>query len=209
MAQVRDDAVANVADEPQQVVAVHGGVAEARSLAVPVRVQAAAADLQHRAVQALRGQGGGADLPGDRSGVVQRAVEAAREDMKTGVGGAGIRGTERVELFDGAIGIDYGERAGHQSQPLNPAGLAEDELDELTEQADPRFLARRGVPPVEDADQPVSVTRPWRRGTPVGVRQQQVDRRGAELEECLVGSDRVIAGVDRAQEAAVAGTEFR
>jgi len=106
LAQVRDDAVANVADEPQQVVAVHGGVAEARSLAVPVRVQAAAADLQHRAVQALRGQGGGADLPGDRSGVVQRAVEAAREDMKTGVGGAGIRGTERVELFDGAIGID-------------------------------------------------------------------------------------------------------
>jgi len=65
-----------VGDEPEQVVAVHRGVAEAGSLPVPVRVEAAAADLHQLAVQALRRQGRRADLARDRGGVRQRLVEA-------------------------------------------------------------------------------------------------------------------------------------
>jgi hypothetical protein len=96
-----------VRDEPEKVVAIYGAVAEASSLLVPVRVEAAAADLHYLTAQALRSQGSGTDLPGDRGGVLQRVIEAAREHVQTGVGSAGIRGTKRVELFDGTVGIDH------------------------------------------------------------------------------------------------------
>jgi hypothetical protein len=128
--------------------------------------------------------------------------------VQAGVGSAGVRGTKGVELFDGTISVDYDERAGHQPQPLDRARLAEHKLDEFTEETDLRFLMWRGVPPVKDADQPLGIARSGRPGTPVGVWQQQVDRRRAELKECLVGCDRVIVGIDRGQQAAVAVAEF-
>jgi hypothetical protein len=64
-------------DELEQVITVDRGVPEARSVTEPVRVQAPAADLHHRAFLALRRQGVGADLPGDRCRVVEGVVEAA------------------------------------------------------------------------------------------------------------------------------------
>lgn len=63
-------------DEPKKVVAIYGAVTEASSLPVPVRVKAATADLHYLAVQALRRQGSGADLPGDCGGMLQSVVEA-------------------------------------------------------------------------------------------------------------------------------------
>jgi hypothetical protein len=66
-----------VRDEPEQVVAIYGRVLETGSLAVPVRIEATAADLHHLAVQTSRRQRGGAHLPGDRGGVLERGVEAA------------------------------------------------------------------------------------------------------------------------------------
>lgn len=77
--------------------------------------------------------------------------------MQAGVGSAGIGGTERVELLDRPIGIDHHDRALRDPQPFHHARLAEHKLDELTKQADLRFLARGGIPPVKDADQPVRV----------------------------------------------------
>ncbi len=47
-----------------------------------------------------------------------------------------------------------------------------------------------------------------RGGAPVGVRQQQVKRGRAELQQRLVGGNRVVRDVDRAQNAAVAATEL-
>lgn len=111
-------------DELQQVGTVDGAVAEAGPLPVPVRVQAAAADLHRRAFQAFRSQGSGPDLPGHSGGVVECVVEAVRKDMQTSVGSTGIRGTERVEFLDGAIGIYHDERARHQPKPLYLPRLA-------------------------------------------------------------------------------------
>ena len=98
-------------DEPQQVGAIDRGVAEACSAPVPVRVKAATADLHHRAGPALLRQGAGADLPGDRRGMVQRVVEAAGRDAQASFRGAGIGGAERVELLDRAIGVDHDDGA--------------------------------------------------------------------------------------------------
>ena len=50
-AYIRDNTVTNVRDEPQEIVAIDGGIAEALSLAVAMRVQATTADLHHLAVQ--------------------------------------------------------------------------------------------------------------------------------------------------------------
>jgi hypothetical protein len=198
-----------VRDETQQIVAVDGRVTEARSAPVPVRIQAATADLHHLAGSALRRQGVGPDLPGHRGRVVQRIVEAAGRDVQPDVGGAGIRRAERVELLDGAIGVDRDERARQEPKSLYRARAAEHELDKLAEQPDPCFLPRRGVPAFEDADQPVRVAGRRRSRTPVGVRQQKVKRWGVELQQRLVSRDRVVADVDRAQDAAIAVTEFR
>lgn len=196
-------------DEPQEVVAVDGGVAEALSATVTMRVQAATADVHYLAVAALRGQGFGADLPGDRGGVIERVVEAVRRDVQASVGGPRVGGAERVQLLDGTIGVDDNDRARQQPQTLDRAVLAEHELDELAEHADPRFLPRRRIPPFEDADQPVRIPGARRRTVPVRVRQQQVERRRAELQERLIGGDRVVIDIDRAQDAAVAVTELR
>jgi hypothetical protein len=67
-----------VRDERQQVIAVDGGVTEPLTVPVPVRVQAATADLQHRAGLALRCERVDPDLPGHRRRVVEGVVEAAR-----------------------------------------------------------------------------------------------------------------------------------
>ena len=101
-------------DEPQKVGAVDRGVTEACSAPVPVRVKTTTADLHHLAGQALLRQGISANLPRDRGGVVQGIVKAAGIDVQTGVRGAGISGTERVELLDRAIGVDHNESARHE-----------------------------------------------------------------------------------------------
>jgi hypothetical protein len=129
--------------------------------------------------------------------------------VQAGVGGARIGGTERVELLDGTICIDHDKRARQESQSLYCAGLAQHELDKLAEKADPRFLPWRGVPAFEDADQPVRIAGARRRGTPVGVRQQEINRWGVELQQRLIGGEWVVVDVDRAQDAAVAVAEFR
>ena len=128
-------------DEPYQVLAIDRRVAEALSFTVPVRIKAAAADLHDRAGPALSRQGIGTDLPGDGGRMIQRGVEGVGDDMQPGVGGTGIGRAQRVELFDGTIGLYYDERAWQESKPFYPTGLAEHELDQLSEQADPRFLA--------------------------------------------------------------------
>jgi hypothetical protein len=74
-------------------------------------------------------------------------------------------------LPDGTIGIDNDEGARQEAHSLDTARLAENELDELAEEPDVRFLSRGRVPAVEDADQPVGVAATGRRATPVGVRQ--------------------------------------
>lgn len=67
----------------------------------------------------------------------------------------------------------------------------------------------RTVPAFEDVDQPLRVAGArWGRA-PVGVRQQQIDSRRSELEQCLIGGDGVIGYINRAQDPAVAITEFR
>jgi hypothetical protein len=196
-------------DELEQVITVDRGVPEALPVAEPVRVQAAAADLHHRTFLALRGQGVGADLPGDRCRMVEDVVEAAGHDVKAGVGGTRIGRAERVELLDRAVGVDHYQRARHQPEPLHLARTAENELDKLAEQPDPRLLLRRAVPAVENLDQPVGVSLARRSATVVGVRQQQVKRGRGELQQRLVRAHRVVLDIDRAQDAAVALTELR
>jgi hypothetical protein len=160
-----------VADEPEQVLAVDRGITEAFPFPEPVRVQAAAADFQHRAGQALGGQRAGSELPCHRRRVLKSAVEAVGHDIQAQVGGTRVGRAKRVELLDGTVGVDHYQRAWQQPEALHFTGMAEDELDQLTEQADPGLLPRRGIPPVEHADQPVGVTLTGRGAAPVGVRQ--------------------------------------
>jgi hypothetical protein len=129
--------------------------------------------------------------------------------MQPGVGRAFVAGTQRVEFLDGAIGIHHHQGARQQPQAFDGTRLAEDELDELAEQPDAGFLARGAVPALEHADQPVGIAVAGRRFVPVGVRQQQVNRRRTELEQRLIHGDRVVADIDRAEYAGVAVTELR
>lgn len=195
--------------EPQEVRAIDRGIPEALATPIPVRVEAAAADLHDRAGPALLGQGADADLPGDRGGMFQCVIEAAGAHVQAGVGGAGISRAERVELLDGAVRVDHDHRTRQQSQSFDRARLAQHELDELAEQADPGFLPGSGVPALEDADQPAGITGTWRWAAPVGVRQQEVNGGRAELQQRLVRGHGVVANVDRAQDAAVALAELR
>jgi hypothetical protein len=160
-----------VRDELDEVSAVDRGVPEAVPVPEPVRVQAAAADVHHRAGTALGRQRIDADLPGHRRRVVKRVVEAARHDVKAEIGGAGIGRAERVELLDGAIGIDDDQGAWQQPEPLHLTRKAEYELDELAEQPDPGLLPWCGVPAIEDPDQPFCVPAANRGRRPVSVRQ--------------------------------------
>jgi hypothetical protein len=146
-----------VIDEQPQVVAVDGGVTEAVSFHEPVRVQAAAADPHHRALQARLGKRVKPDLPGHSRRVIEGVVEAVRHDFEAGVGGALIGGAERVELLDRAIGIDHDQRARQQPEPLHVSRIAENELDHLAEQANPRLLPGRCIPALEHADEPLPV----------------------------------------------------
>jgi hypothetical protein len=66
-----------VGNEPEQILAVDGGIAEAFSCQETVRVQATAADLHDRASPADRRERFGTDLPGHRRRMVKRVVEAA------------------------------------------------------------------------------------------------------------------------------------
>ena len=195
-------------DELEQVPAVDGGLPEALTVPEAVRVQATAAGLHDRAGTALGRERVGADLPGDGRRVVKDVVKAVRHDVKAGVGRAGIGGAERVELLNGAIGIDDNQRAWQQPEPLHCARLPEDQLDKLAEQADPRLLPGGGVPALEDADQPFRIPRAGRSAVPVRVRQQQVKRRRAEPDQRLVRAHRIVARVDRAQDAAVTVPEL-
>jgi hypothetical protein len=160
-----------VRDELDQVRAVDRGVPEAVPVPEPVRVQAPTADVHHRAGTTLGRQGIDADLPRHRRRVVERVVEAARHDVKAEVGGAWIGRAERVELLDGAIGVDDDQRARQQPEPLHLTREAEYELDELAEQPDPGLLPRRRVPAIEDPDQPFRVPAARRDRRPVSVRQ--------------------------------------
>src|ERR1700733_5736766 len=87
--------------------------------------------------------------------------------------------------------------------------MAEDELDELAEQADPRLLTWRVLPAIENPDQPARVPGVMKAGASVGVWQQQVKRWGRELQQRLVRGHRIVLNIDRAQDAAVAVPEFR
>jgi hypothetical protein len=198
-----------VADEPEQVLAVDRGITEAFPLPEPVRVQAAAADIHHRALQALGGERAGADLPGHRRRVLKRVVKTTRHDVQAHVGGARVGGAERVELLDRTVGVDHHQRARQQPEALHRAGAAEDKLDQLAEQADPGFLPWRGIPTVENADQPVRVPVAGRGAAPVGMRQEQVKGRRGKLQQRLVRAHRVVVDVNGAQDAAVAVAELR
>lgn len=101
-------------DESEKGAAIYGRVVEADILPVTVGVEATAADLHHRAVQASRRQRGGADLPGDRGGMLQRVVEAVGGHMQVSVGSSRIRRTQRVQLLDGAVSVDYHKSARQQ-----------------------------------------------------------------------------------------------
>jgi len=140
--------------------------------------------------------------------VVKGLVEAARHDVQADVGRAGIGRAQRVELLDRAVCVDHDQRARQQPEPLGLARMAKHELDQLAEQADSGLLLGRVVPAVEDADQPVRVSVARRRRVPVRMRQEQVQSRGRELEQRLVGADRVVVGVNRAQDAGVAVLVF-
>jgi hypothetical protein len=161
-------------DQLEQVIAVDRGMAEALVVQEPVRIKAAAADLHDRAGQALGSERVHADLPGHCCRVVKRVIEAARPDGESGVGGAWIGRAERVQLLDGPVGVDDGQGTRQQPESLESAGLAEHQLDQFAEQPDPGLLAGRAVPALEDADQPPGIPGARRRGTPVGVRQEQV-----------------------------------
>jgi hypothetical protein len=79
-----------VGNEAEQVLAVHGGIAETFSRQEAMRVQATAADLHHRAGLAERRERFRADLPGHRRRMVKGVVEAVRHDVQAGVGGTGV-----------------------------------------------------------------------------------------------------------------------
>jgi hypothetical protein len=111
-------------------------------------------------------------------------------------------------LLDRPIGIDHDNRALSDSQSFRHSRLAEYELDELAKQADLRFLAWRGIPPVKDADQPVRIATTRRRRTPIGMREQQIESRRVEFEQRLIGGDGVVASVDHAEDSAIAVAEL-
>jgi hypothetical protein len=102
--------------------------------------------------------------------VIERGVEGVGQDVQSGVGSTRIRRAQRVELPDGPVGFHHDERGGLKPQTLYSTRTAQDQLDQLGEQADPGLLLGCRVPPFEDGDQPVRITGVRRRATPVRVR---------------------------------------
>jgi hypothetical protein len=201
-------AVADVLDERGQVGAVDRRITEPRTVPVAVGVQAPAADLHDGTGPARFGQGVLTELPGHRGGMVERGIEGIGDHVQAGVRGAAIGRAQRVELPYGPVRLDNDERAGQQPEPFCRARPTEYQLDHVDEQADVRFPLGCGVPAFEDRDQPVRVSRARWRAIPVGVRQQEVNRRRTELQQSLIGSLRIVAHIDGAQDAAVNLAEF-
>jgi hypothetical protein len=67
---------------------------EPRAFLIAVRVKAAAADPQDRALLALRRQRRGSGLPSHRGRMVKGSIEGIGGDMKSGIRGTGIGGTQ-------------------------------------------------------------------------------------------------------------------
>ncbi|BCK68614.1 hypothetical protein Srufu_025670 [Streptomyces libani subsp. rufus] len=78
------------------------------------------------------------------------------EDVEAGGSGALVGGFERVDLFDGAVGVDdQGDDRGEPDR-LAGAGAAQEEAEDFGE--DPYAGAGAAVPPqVEGGAQPVAV----------------------------------------------------
>ena len=104
---------------------------ETRAAPVAMRVETAAADPQHRTLLALRGQGVGTYLAGHRGRMAERRVEGVGADVQSGLGRAIIGGAQRVELLDGAVGVDHDQRARRQAQPLDRTRVTQYQLVEL------------------------------------------------------------------------------
>jgi tetratricopeptide (TPR) repeat protein len=77
LGQVRDDPIAHVRDQLEQVRTINRGIHEPLPLPEPVRVQTATADAHLRAGPALPRKRLGTDLPGHRRRVVKGVVEAS------------------------------------------------------------------------------------------------------------------------------------
>ena len=144
-------------DEAFQVGAVDGRVGEAAGVrVVAVGVIAAAAHLDQGAAAALGAEAVAAAAAGGHAGVRQGVVEGVVEDVEAGGGGALVGGFERVDLFDGAVGVDdQGDDRGEPDR-FAGAGATQEEAEDLGE--DPYPGAGAAVPPqVEDRAQPVAV----------------------------------------------------
>src|SRR5690242_21755786 len=96
-------------------------MAETRPALETMRVEAAAADTQHRTLLALHGQGVDTDLPGHRGRMAEGRVEGVGADVQSGLGRALVGGAQRVELLDGAVGVDHDKRARSQAKALDRA----------------------------------------------------------------------------------------
>lgn len=200
----------HVPDEALEIGAVHRGVDEAVSGPVPVRVLAAAADVQDGAGPAGGGQRVRSRLPGRHRGVAQHLVEGVAEDVEAGLGRAVVGRLQGVHLLDRPVGLHDHRFERRESQVLGRSRPAEQEGDARLEQADP-CLASSGPPPaVEHRAEPVAVALPVvvrRRGRPVAVRQEQVEGRRAQGEERVVRLHRVQGRVDDREDAGVGGRE--
>jgi hypothetical protein len=203
-----------MADESHEVRAIDRRVVEPGALAIPVSVEAAAADLKDMAGPALRGQRVRSQLPGHHARQRQSLVEPIAGYVKMCRCGAVIGHLEAVGQLDRAVSLDNHGCRGRKAKHFSRRITAEQQLHDLVEQPD--WRARTGIPVVEHGDQPVGVgsvrcaRHPAGRGhRPCSVGQQEVDPRRIPFAEGLVGGDRLIAKVDGAQEPAEKMPEVR
>ncbi len=138
--------------------------------------------------------------------MVQGVVEGVVEDVAPGGGRSGVGGLQGVDLLDGAVGVDDDGDDGRVAHRLGAGRHPEEQGDDLVEQPYGHGPFTGVEPEVEEADEPVAVGMRALRGgreRVVGVRQQEIHRRGFEGGQRRVDLGRVGVRVDHAEDSRV------
>ena len=178
-----------------------------RSGPEPVRVQPAAAHMDHGTGTAGRAQRGDSALPRRDRRVGGHLVDSVTGHVHPGRGGSVERGLHRIRLFPVAIGVDHQRVPGVGAQGLRKAGPAPRGGQHRIEDPDGNASAVLDPAPI-DLHEPIRVGVPptgWavRRTLPGGVRQQQVQVRWLLGRQCPVNGDGIVGEVHRAENPSV------
>jgi len=146
------------------------------------------------------------ELPGHDPRQQHGQVQSVIGHVQAGLRRTRVGRLQLVRLLDRAVGLYYHDHGRRQADRLPRGRPTQEQVNDVLEQA--HSGCRPGVPVLESRDQPLGVGRVRRTGNPArwrirpgSMRQQEVDHRRAEPGQCFVRLDRIVAQVDRAENA--------